>query len=231
MDRYIDRAFVQQRFRHISPWYDFLNSLLSFGLDHYWRWQAVKKLKGIKGIVLDLCAGTLPLSKALVRYTNFRGQIIALDFCQLMLIYGQKKWPKSSVWPVCGDALCLPLKDRKVEAVMVAFGVRNFTNPLVGLKEMCRVLTPGGKAIILEFSHPYLPLFKRCYFLYLKHLLPKIGGLISKDKEAYKYLADSIERFYQPHKWVELMEKAGFKTVRYEYLTGGIVSIYIGVKR
>jgi len=225
-----DKTFVQQKFSGITRFYDFLNSLLSLGVDHYWRWRAVKYLNDINGVVLDLCAGTLPLSKALVRYTNFKGKIMALDFCQPMLFYGKRRWQENTLFLVCGDAICLPLKDKKIDAIMVAFGVRNFSDRLAGLKEMFRVLKKGKKVVILEFSHPYLPFFKKLYFAYLKYLLPKIGAIISGDKEAYKYLAHSIQTFYQPQEWIDLMQKAGFKRIKHKYLTGGIVSIYEGFK-
>ncbi|HEC50147.1 MAG TPA: ubiquinone/menaquinone biosynthesis methyltransferase [Candidatus Desulfofervidus auxilii] len=225
-----DKTFVQQKFSSITRFYDFLNSLLSLGIDHYWRWQTVKYLNDVNGLVLDLCAGTLPLSKALVRYTKFKGKIVALDFCQSMLLYGKKRWQDNALFFVCGDALSLPLKDKKIDAIMVAFGVRNFSDRLAGLKEMFRALKTGGKVIILEFSHPYLSFFKKLYFAYLKYLLPRIGSVISRDKQAYKYLAHSIQVFYQPQEWMNLMQKAGFKHIKHKYLTGGIVSIYEGFK-
>jgi len=226
-----DKTFVQQKFSSITRFYDFLNSLLSLGIDHYWRWQTVKYLNDVNGLVLDLCAGTLPLSKALVRYTKFKGKIVALDFCQPMLLYGKKRWQDNALFFVCGDALSLPLKDKKIDAIMVAFGVRNFSDRLAGLKEMFRALKTGGKVIILEFSHPYLSFFKKLYFAYLKYLLPRIGSVISRDKQAYKYLAHSIQVFYhQPQEWMNLMQKAGFKHIKHKYLTGGIVSIYEGFK-
>ncbi|HDD35236.1 MAG TPA: methyltransferase domain-containing protein, partial [Candidatus Desulfofervidus auxilii] len=121
------KNFVRQKFEHITRWYDFLNSLLSFGLDHYWRWQTVKYLKK-KGIVLDLCAGTLPLTKALLRWGGFKGKIIALDFCLPILAYGYRSFKKKEILPVVGDAIDLPLKDKSVDAIMVAFGVRNFSD-------------------------------------------------------------------------------------------------------
>jgi len=223
-----DKSFVQQKFKRITRWYDFLNSLLSLGLDHYWRWQTVKCLKGIKGVVLDLCAGTLPLSKALLRWIDFKGKIIALDFCPSMLFYGYRK--EKRIFPIAGDALSLPLKNESIDAVMVAFGVRNFTDQLAGLKEMKRVLKDKGKLVILEFSHPLHPYFKAFYFAYLKHLLPKIGGIISGEGEAYQYLSNSIALFYQPNEWMNLMKKAGFHNIKHRYLTNGIVSLYTAIK-
>ncbi|MCD6319179.1 MAG: ubiquinone/menaquinone biosynthesis methyltransferase [Candidatus Desulfofervidaceae bacterium] len=236
MDKHADKQFVQQKFGQITRYYDFLNSLLSLGIDHYWRWRAVKELVNSsllgdnKEVFLDLCAGTLPLSRALKRWTPFQGKIVALDFAQPMLVYGRKKWRDKDVWPVAGDALCLPLRDNSIDAVMVAFGVRNFTNRLAGLKEILRVLKPGGRALILEFSHPFNPFLKEIYFTYLNHLLPHIGGIISGDKEAYCYLADSIQAFYTPKEWMELMQRVGFTNIKHKYLTGGIVSVYMGEK-
>lgn len=224
------RQFVQKRFKSITRWYDLLNAILSLGIDHFWRWVAVKGLENTKGTVLDLCAGTLPMAKALLKNDNFRGRVLAIDFCWEMLRYGKRRCLNYPLSLVCGDALSLPLKNASIDAIMVAFGVRNFSNYLAGLKEMYRVLRPKGKVVILEFSRPTHAIFSPIYFGYLNYVLPRIGGLISGDKMAYTYLSKSIQVFYTPRAWLKIMEEAGFGRLRHRYLSLGIVSIYEGYK-
>lgn len=223
------KQFVQRRFSGITRWYDLLNTILSLGIDHFWRWVAVKRLENTKGTVLDLCAGTLPMTKTLLKNNNFRGKVLAIDFCWEMLNYG-KGHCLNRPSLVCGDALSLPLKNSSIDAIMVAFGVRNFSNYSAGLKEMHRALKPKGKVVILEFSRPTHTVFSPIYLAYLNYLLPRIGGLISGDKMAYTYLSKSIQEFYAPRAWLKIMEQAGFRNLRHRYLTLGIVSIYEGHK-
>lgn len=224
------KQFVQRRFSGITRWYDLLNTILSLGIDHFWRWVAVKRLENTKGTVLDLCAGTLPMTKTLLKNNNFRGKILAIDFCWEMLNYGKGYYLNRPLSLVCGDALSLPLKNSSIDAIMVAFGVRNFSNCSTGLREMQRVLKPKGKVVILEFSRPTHAIFSPIYFAYLNYVLPRIGGLISGDKMAYTYLSRSIQEFYAPRAWLKIMEQAGFRNLRHRYLTLGIVSIYEGHK-
>ncbi len=224
------KQFVKKRFSGITRWYDLLNTLLSLDIDHFWRRVTAKRLENTKGMVLDLCAGTLPMTKALLKNNKFRGKILAIDFCWEMLKYGREHCSDYPLSLVCGDALSLPLKNSSIDVIMVAFGVRNFSNYLEGLKEMHRVLKAKGKVTILEFSRPTHAIFSPIYFAYLNYVLPKIGGLISGDKTAYSYLSRSIQEFYAPKAWLKLMEQAGFRRVKYRYLTLGIVSIYEGQK-
>ena len=224
------KQFVQKKFSRITRFYDLLNTILSLGIDHFWRWVTAKRLEDAGGIVLDLCAGTLPMSNALFKHSNFRGRILAIDFCLEMLKYGKERCFHPHLSLVCGDALQLPLKDKSIDAIVVAFGVRNFSDYLAGLKEMHRVLKPKGKAVILEFSRPTHPVFSAIYFAYLNYILPKIGGIISGDEMAYTYLSKSIQEFYTPKQWLEIMGQAGFENLRYRYLTLGIVSIYEGTR-
>ncbi len=236
-DQHSNPEFIKRRFDNISRFYNLLNSVLSLGIDRYWRLKTVRSLVFLfpdlpndpNKVVLDLCAGTLPLSWALKKWTGFKGKIVALDFAFKMLAYGLNKHPDKDkdILPVAGDALVLPLKDHCADAVMVAFGVRNFSDRFKGLCEMRRILKPGGKAIILEFSHPPRHWIKEFYFAYLNHLLPQIGAIISQDKEAYEHLSASIQSFYTPKQWMQLMKRAGFKNIKHRYLTFGIVSLYL----
>ncbi len=228
------KRFVQKKFAAVTRRYDLLNSLLSFYTDHYWRWKAARELRPYKkGPILDLCAGTLPLSEEIVR--QGKRPVVALDFCLEMLEYGkekvlQKPGKKDFIRPVCGDAERLPVTDDTFEGITIAFGIRNLSRPDIGLREMKRVLVKGGKLVILEFSRPKNPLFAPFYRFYLHKVLPFIAGTISGDKEAYDYLAASIQKFYEPEQLAAMMKEAGFTDVRYQPLTFGIVTIYTGLK-
>ncbi len=228
------KEFVHSKFSAISNKYDLLNSLLSLQIDRYWRWRTVQHLKIFPyGPVLDLCAGTLPLSLELTRQAHGR-TVLAVDFCEDMLKSGIKKIKKTErgkrIFPVCGDGEQIPAPSDTFYGCTVAFGVRNLGNTEQGLREMYRVLKPGGKLLILEFSRPTNPLIKPLYNFYLNKVLPRVAGLISGDKEAYQYLASSIAKFYEPVKLLAMMKEAGFPDVRREPLSFGIVSIYIGIK-
>jgi demethylmenaquinone methyltransferase/2-methoxy-6-polyprenyl-1,4-benzoquinol methylase len=228
------KQFVREKFSSISGDYDFLNSLLSFNIDRYWRWITTRMLKEYpEGTILDLCAGTLPLSLELTRQAPER-KVLAIDFCEDMLKAGIKTMPddrrKGRITPVCGDGEKIPVLDESCWGITVAFGVRNLSQTQDGLDEMYRVLKKGGKLLILEFSRPGNFLVKPFYNFYLNTILPRLAGLVSGDKEAYEYLASSIAKFYEPEELMEMMQKAGFTKPRRRPLTFGIVSIYIGEK-
>lgn len=228
------KKFVREKFSAISKDYDFLNSLLSLKIDFYWRWVTTRMLREFpEGVVLDLCAGTLPLSLELTRQAKKR-QVLAVDFCEPMLRAGIASLPKDErrerILPVCGDGEKIPVATASCLGVTVAFGLRNLGRAQEGLNEIYRVLKPGGKLLVLELSRPRNPLVKPFYNFYLNLVLPKLAGLISGDKEAYEYLASSIAKFYEPEELLVMMGKAGFGEVQRRPLTFGIVSIYLGVK-
>ncbi|TFG36700.1 MAG: ubiquinone/menaquinone biosynthesis methyltransferase [Desulfobacterales bacterium] len=228
------KTFVKEKFSSISHKYDFLNSMLSFQIDRYWRWVTTRELKMFPdGAVLDLCAGTLPLSLELARQAPAR-QVVAVDFCEDMLRAGLKTLPRDNrrqrIFPVCGDGEKIPARDASFWGITVAFGVRNLGRTQDGLHEMYRVLRAGGKLLILEFSRPQNVIVKPVYSFYLNTVLPKVAGVVSGDKEAYEYLASSIAAFYEPEELLGMMKKAGFADVSRRPLTFGIVSVYIGVK-
>lgn len=228
------KKFVREKFASISSRYDLLNSLLSFQIDRYWRWKTTRILKEFpEGAVLDLCAGTLPLSLELTRQAK-RRHVLSVDFCEDMLRSGVKSLPddhrKPRIFPVCGDGEVIPAPSDTFWGCTVAFGVRNLSQTQQGLVEMHRILKPGGKLLILEFSRPKNPIIKPLYNFYLNKVLPKVAGIVSGDKEAYEYLASSIAAFYEPEELLSMMRTAGFSSVDRQPLTFGIVTIYIGVK-
>ena len=228
------KKFVRDKFSSISSRYDLLNSVLSFQVDKYWRWKTTKQLNQFKdGAVLDLCAGTLPLSLELTRQAKHR-QVLAVDFCEDMLRSGVKTLPnddrRDRIFPVCGDGEEIPAPDNTFWGCTVAFGVRNLSRTQQGLNEMHRVLKPNGKLLILEFSRPTNSIVKPLYNFYLNKVLPKIAGLVSGDKEAYEYLASSIAAFYEPEELLQMIDKAGFTSAERKPMTFGVVTLYIGVK-
>ncbi|WP_232362547.1 class I SAM-dependent methyltransferase [Desulfogranum mediterraneum] len=230
----VKKKFVREKFSSISNRYDLLNSLLSFQIDRYWRWKTTRLLSEFpQGAVLDLCAGTLPLSLELARQAPQR-RVLSIDFCEDMLRAGKESLPRDQrrqrIFPVCGDGEEIPAPSNSVWGCTVAFGVRNLAQTLKGLQEMHRVIKPGGKLLILEFSRPTNPLVKPVYSLYLNKILPAVAGLVSGDKEAYEYLASSIAAFYEPAELLSMMREAGFDQVERKPLTFGIVSIYMGIK-
>ena len=235
MDRPEDKKrFVRDKFAAISGRYDLLNSLLSFQIDRYWRWRTTRLLSRFpEGPVLDLCAGTLPLSLELTRQAKKR-LVLAVDFCEDMLRSGVKALPqddrRARIFPVCGDGEEIPAPNDTFWGCTVAFGVRNLSRTQQGLNEMHRVLRPGGKLLILEFSRPANPVIKPLYNFYLNKVLPRVAGMVSGDKEAYEYLASSIAAFYEPEELLAMLRAAGFTTTVRQPLTFGIVTIYIGIK-
>lgn len=228
------KQFVREKFSAISRRYDLLNSLLSLQIDRYWRWRTTRLLKQFAtGWMLDLCAGTLPLSLELTRQAKER-RVLSIDFCEDMLRAGAATLPSDDrrprIFPVCGDGEILPAPSNSFWGCTVAFGVRNLSQTLQGLREMHRILKPSGNLLILEFSRPTNPIIKPIYNFYLNRVLPAVAGCISGDKEAYQYLASSIAAFYEPEELMAMMREAGFSQVTRIPLTFGIVSIYRGIK-
>lgn len=227
------RRFVREKFASVAGSYDLLNSILSMKIDSYWRSVTAHELKECeKGPILDLCAGTLPLSREIAKRRN--DMIVAMDFCYEMLKCGTNRLKDNKktdfIMPICGDGEELPLSEARFSGITVAFGVRNLAHLEKSLKEMLRVLKPGGKLVILEFSRPKNPVFSKIYSFYLHKFLPFIGSIVSKDREAYRYLADSIQGFYEPDVLASMMHNAGFTNITYRPLTFGIVTLYTGTR-
>ncbi|AEB10968.1 bifunctional demethylmenaquinone methyltransferase/2-methoxy-6-polyprenyl-1,4-benzoquinol methylase UbiE [Marinithermus hydrothermalis] len=222
---------VQQMFSEIAPRYDLLNRVLSLGVDQRWRSVAATlALEPAPTRVLDVATGTGDLA-LLMKRLRPEAEVIGLDFAAPMLERAREKAAQLEL-PVTfieGDALAMPFPDASFEALTVAFGFRNFADYAQGLEEFYRVLTPGGRAVILEFPPPPAGLLGRGYRLYFERVLPRIGGLISGKPEAYRYLPASVARFPKPEALAAMMREAGFR-VRYRLLTGGIAAVFVGDK-
>ncbi len=220
-------------FASIAPRYDLLNHLLSLNIDRVWRRRAVDVLNWERtpdGLFLDNCAGTLDLACELARRPGFGGRVIGSDFTLAMLRGGQHKITALPVEPVCADALALPYEDSTFDGATVGFGVRNLSDLQAGLVEMARVLKPGARLVILEFTTPSWQPFRGLYFLYFRRILPAVGSLVSKHDSAYSYLPESVLRFPEPPKLAEMMASAGFGEVSFRRLTGGIAAIHRGTR-
>ena len=224
---------VASMFDNISGHYDFLNHFLSLGIDILWRKKAIRLLKPDQPkLILDIATGTGDFAIEVLALKP--DKVIGVDISQGMLEVGKKKLKKKGLDHLIelqmGDSERLLFDDNKFDAIIVAFGVRNFEHLEQGLKDMHRVLKSGGKVVILEFSKPRTFPFKQVYQFYFKWILPKIGRLISKDNSAYTYLPESVNEFPDGENFLGILEKTGFKQTECKPLTLGISSIYTGIK-
>jgi len=221
-------ATVRSMFDRIAPTYDRLNHLLSAGVDRAWRTELARGLPDPAGRVLDLCAGTLDLSRA-IWMEHPQAGIVAADFAVEMLRGGGDKVPDAAA---CGaDAMALPFRDGAFDTVVCGFGVRNVANLSACFAEVARVLRPGGTFAILEFFRPERAVTRVFHHLYNRKVLPAVGAAVSGDQDAYRYLAESMERFHSLGEAGALLEAAGFEGVRGRDLLFGVASILQGVKR
>lgn len=228
------RAYVQRIFSQIAPRYDLLNHLLSFNIDKAWRRKAIAKLgweRAPAGVYVDLCAGTLDVSAQLSKTKGFRGRIVGADFAEPMLRAGVGKAPSTIVSPVVADALDLPVAGNSAAGAIVAFGIRNVANLDRGLREVHRVLEPGARFVILEFTTPRSAIVRTGYHLYFHRVLPFIGGVISGHASAYKYLPKSVANFPIEEELASRMRGAGFVDVQWRTLTFGIAAVHVGTKQ
>jgi demethylmenaquinone methyltransferase/2-methoxy-6-polyprenyl-1,4-benzoquinol methylase len=221
-------------FSGIAGRYDLLNHLLSLNIDKGWRKRVVNELAATladpNARLLDVACGTGDLAIALNE--KAAATVTGTDFCRPMLEIAQAK---SSTLPrpieyIEGDAMQLPFPDEHFDAVTIAFGLRNLSNFSGGLKELRRILKPGGRLVVLEFSAPIVPGFGKLFNFYFSHILPRIGGAVSGSRGAYEYLPDSVSRFPNQAGLQRLMEETGFGSVRYRNLTGGIAAIHSGMR-
>ncbi len=220
---------VERMFDSISGRYDFLNRSLSLGIDVYWRKKMVAKLKKDQPqSILDIATGTADVAISLRKLGP--KNIVGLDLSEKMLEVGREKIRKRDlsglIQLVKGDSEQLPYPNDSFDAITVAFGVRNFENLKQGLAEMCRVVKPGGKVVILEFSRPRIFPIKQLYDFYFRYFCPWWGKLISKDSAAYTYLYDSVNAFPEGDDFMKIAKSAGFSIVTSERLSFGIVSLY-----
>ncbi len=226
-------ATVRRMFGAIAPRYDLLNPLRSLNIDRLWRRRAVTVLLGgaraPRGRYLDACAGTFDFALALARRPGFAGLVVGCDFALPMLQRGRRKLTGAPVRPLCADTLQLPFPDGAFDGATVGFGVRNLADLAGGLRELHRVLKPGARLVVLEFTTPRRQPLRGLYFLYFQRLLPAIGRLVSGHGTAYAYLPASVLAFPEPPDLAALMRGAGFGDVSWRTWTGGIVAAHVGV--
>ncbi|MGK0363984.1 MAG: demethylmenaquinone methyltransferase/2-methoxy-6-polyprenyl-1,4-benzoquinol methylase [Saprospiraceae bacterium] len=225
---------VSKMFDNIAPKYDLLNRVLSLGIDTIWRKKMIEKIRSLNPKqILDVATGTGDV--ALEAQKRLKPDFITgVDISHEMLEVGREKIRKKglteSIRLDLGDSENLPYDDNSFDAVTVAFGVRNYENLEKGMREMNRVLRPGGKLVVLEFSRPTIFPFKQLYNFYFKNILPTIGKLTSKDQRAYTYLYESVQAFPDGDDFLAVMNKTGYSSPDLERLTLGICTLYTGVK-
>ncbi len=224
---------VARMFDNISGRYDFLNHFLSLGIDIRWRKRAIRELMAIHPkLILDVATGTGDF--AIQSLDLNPDKVIGIDISEGMLEVGRQKMKSRNldrrIELRSGDSENLPFEENKFDAVIVAFGVRNFENLEKGLADMFRVMKPGGKVVILEFSKPAQFPFKQLYNFYFKFVLPKIGRLVSRDQAAYTYLPESVQAFPDGTDFLKILSGIGYKNTTCKPLTFGISSLYTGIK-
>lgn len=227
------KEVVKDIFNDIAPKYDLLNHFLSLNIDKIWRREAMKcVLEEEKGMLLDVACGTGDFSIAACR-AGVR-KVTGIDISENMVEVGRKKISgmglQERIVLQSGDSERMDFPDNHFDVVTVAFGVRNFEHLELGLKEMQRVLKPGGKVIILEFSMPERFPMKQLYTFYFRHILPVVGGIISGNKGAYSYLPESVMKFPQGEFFLNIMRECGFSSSTQRRLSFGIASLYVGKK-
>lgn len=223
---------IEDMFDAIAPRYDLLNRVLSLGIDQYWRSRAVRLLADEQPTrVLDVATGTADLAIKAERVLHPRS-VVGIDLSAEMLEKGREKVDRrglsSRISLIEGDAEDLPFDDDTFDAALVAFGVRNFEDLDAGLEGIARVLRPGGRLVVLEFSQPRTFPIKQLYGWYSRHILPRIGGTLSPDQGAYEYLPSSVAAFPDGSDFLNRMEKCGFEDLLWQPLTFGIASLYRG---
>jgi demethylmenaquinone methyltransferase/2-methoxy-6-polyprenyl-1,4-benzoquinol methylase len=231
----MEKRKVSEMFDRIAPRYDFLNRLLSAGIDKIWRRKLVRKLAAHKpSNILDMATGTADLAIACAAIKPSPDRITGIDVSAMMLEKGREKVSRKGLDKIIelrlGDGENTGFDDCSFDAVTVAFGIRNFENPVRGLNEMYRVLRPGGRVYILEFTMPRNTLMKVLYKFYFLKILPFVGRMFSGHSSAYGYLPDSVTKFPQYDALTDMMRSAGFSQAAYSPLTFGVATIYTGVR-
>ena len=225
---------VQNMFNRVARRYDLLNHLLSMGADVHWRRLAVKQAtQNAPQRIVDVACGTADLTIALAQKAH-NAQLTGLDLSEGMLEVGRKKVSAAGlnkrITLQQGNGESLPIESESTDSVTIAFGIRNFEHPELGLKEMNRILKANGRVVILEFSMPSNSLFRAIYKWYFKNILPTVAGWISGDRKAYEYLPKSVEMFPWGERFANMMLEQGFTKVDIKSLMGGIAMIYTGIK-
>jgi demethylmenaquinone methyltransferase/2-methoxy-6-polyprenyl-1,4-benzoquinol methylase len=224
---------VAEMFDNISKRYDFLNHFLSLGIDKIWRRKAIRILsKSQPKVILDIATGTGDFAIAALKLKPTK--VVGLDLSAGMLEVGRVKMKKKKIDHIIdmiqGDSENLPFDSNHFDAFTVGFGVRNFENLEKGLGEMLRVLKPNATGVILEFSKPKKFPVKQYFKFHSKYIIPKVGSAISKDKSAYAYLPESVAAFPEGQEFIDIMKKVGYRNVESKLVSGGIATIYYGVK-
>lgn len=222
-------------FNEIASTYDLLNHTLSLGIDIYWRNKLLKHLPNTDSInALDLATGTGDVALTLVKDQRIK-KITGIDLSKGMIDVGvqkvKKKGLEKKIFLMLGDGVNIPAADSSFDLTTISFGIRNFSDPQKSLFDVHRVLKNNGRIMVMEFAIPTNPLFRAIYFFYFRHLLPTIGNLVSKHKDAYTYLNKSVEDFPYGDDFLKLMDNAGFKNLKKHNLTFGIAMLYIGDKK
>jgi demethylmenaquinone methyltransferase/2-methoxy-6-polyprenyl-1,4-benzoquinol methylase len=225
---------VREMFSGIARRYDLLNHLLSLNIDKSWRRKVraelIEVLRSDEANVIDVACGTGDLTLALER--GSKAKVFGTDFCRPMLELAKRKSEaeEAKIPLIEADAMQLPLAENSFDAITIGFGLRNLPNIEYGLVELYRILKPGGKLVVLEFSAPLVPGFRQMFNLYFRRVLPLIGGAVSGSRAAYTYLPGSVAKFPDQKELAELMKEIGFSDVKYTNLTGGIAAIHTGLK-
>ncbi|ABO46631.1 bifunctional demethylmenaquinone methyltransferase/2-methoxy-6-polyprenyl-1,4-benzoquinol methylase UbiE [Francisella tularensis] len=222
-------------FHSVAAKYDLMNDLMSFGIHRIWKKQTIAKSGVHKGDnVLDLAGGTGDLAYKFCQMVGQQGKVILSDINSSMLEVGKEKLTNKgcvgNIEYVQANAECLPFPDNYFDCITISFGLRNVTDKDKALASMCRVLKPGGRLLVLEFSKPIIPLLSKVYDEYSFKALPFLGKIITQDAESYKYLAESIRKHPDQQTLKQMMYDAGFDNVEYQNMTGGIVALHIGYK-
>ena len=229
------KEFVREMFDGIAADYDRLNHIMSLDVDKSWRRKALKQIIGPEvRDILDLACGTGDFSVAIARKMPVGAHVTGVDLSEGMLAVMKEKVAAEGLQEKIsirqGDGEELPFADGSIDRVTIAFGIRNFENREKGLREMLRVLRPGGRVVILELSVPQNAFFRWCYNLYFLHILPLIGGKVSGDKAAYRYLPASVLHFPGPREFMETLRECGFSEVEHKAMTFGICRLYSGTR-
>tara|TARA_B110000444_G_C18711054_1_gene533715 strand:+ start:66 stop:815 length:750 start_codon:yes stop_codon:yes gene_type:complete len=229
-------AKVADVFDSVASKYDLMNDLMSLGIHRLWKRYAID-LSGVRAgqLVLDVAGGTGDLTAKFSKLVGEEGKVVLVDINESMLKIGRNKLINAGcsnqILCTLGDAQYLPFPENTFDCITIAFGLRNVTNKDMALRSMYRILKPGGRLLILEFSKPSNPLLKKAYDFYSFSLLPKIGGLVANDSQSYQYLAESIRMHPDQSTLKAMLKKANFVDVEYYNMTGGIVALHRGFKR
>lgn len=224
----IKKGDIEKMFNSIAPGYDRANTLLSFGTDRRWRKKVIRALRpGHPAKIADIATGTGKLAAMLS--SKLKAEVYGIDISENMLEIARKKY--KGIQFICADGETLPFPENSFDALTIAFGIRNFENPVTGLKEACRVIKPGGMIAVLEFSKPSKNLFGKLFRFYFRHVIPLIGKVITGNGKAYRYLNQSALTFISGSEFLELLGETGFTGSTQQRLTGGVATLYTAIKK